>query len=285
MTELPWLYAGLTAYALATVVSLVGVGRLSAVTTGPALQSIDEGSRNNERLVLALMTAGVILLVITLADRWLRIGHGPFVNLFELLISQLFSLGLVYTVAYWRIPVLRTTAVVVLPLMWVLGIWVLALEPSDSVFPPTYHNPWLWAHVGFGKFFLAFSLIGTGLAGVILLRSRQYFQNLFRHLPDDAILDRLAWRFMLLALVFDSLMLIAGGVWAQDAWGRYWAWDALETSSFLNWLLLGASIHARTTYKVPIRVGAMLIISVFVFAFITYFGTPFYSEAAHKGVI
>ena len=289
MTELPWLYAGLLAYALATVVAMVGIGRLSSAVaaTAPSLAAagISESQRNNERLVLALMTAGVVLLVVSLADRWVRIGHGPFVNLFELLISQLFSLGLVYTIAYWRIPVLRTTAVVVLPLMWVLGVWVLALEPSDSVFPPTYHNPWLWAHVGFGKFFLAFSLIGTGLAGVILLRGWPFFRKLFSHLPNDVILDKLAWRFMLLALVFDSLMLIAGAVWAQDAWGRYWAWDALETSSFLNWLLLGAAIHARTTYKVPIRLGAILIISVFVFAFVTYFGTPFYSEAAHKGVI
>lgn len=287
MTELPWLYAGLTAYALATVISMVGVVRMGTLATSPAAPAVDvnDAKRSNEKLVLLLMATGVILLTVCLADRWLRIGHGPFVNLFELLISQLFSLGLVYTVAYWRMPVLRTTAVVVLPLMWVLGVWVLALEPSDSAFPPTYHNPWLWAHVGFGKFFLAFCLVGTGLAGVILLRSQAFFKNLFRHLPEDVMLDKLAWRFMLLALLFDSLMLIAGGVWAQDAWGRYWAWDALETSSFLNWLLLGASIHARTTYRVPIRLGAVLIISVFVFAFITYFGTPFYSEAAHKGVI
>lgn len=285
MTELPWLYAGVTAYALAALTAVIGVGRLGVMATSPSLSLVSDSQRNNERLVLSLMTAGVILLVITLAERWIRIGHGPFVNLFELLISQLFSLGLVYTISYWRIPVLRTTAVVVLPLMGVLAVWVLALEPSDSVFPPTYHNPWLWAHVGFGKFFLAFCLIGTGLAGVILLRGSAFFSNMFRHLPDNIILDKLAWRFMLLALVFDSLMLTAGGVWAQDAWGRYWAWDALETSSFLNWLLLGGSIHARTTYNVPIRLGAILIISVFVFAFITYFGTPFYSQAAHKGVI
>ncbi|PCI12686.1 MAG: hypothetical protein COB71_08550 [Thiotrichales bacterium] len=286
MTELPWLYAAIAAYGLAAVAALVGVARLGAtMAVVDGVSRVSESQRNNERLVLLLMTASVILLTITLADRWLRIGHGPFVNLFELLISQLFSLGLVYAIAYWRIPVLRTTSVVVLPLMGVLAVWVLMIEPSDSVFPPTYYNPWLWAHVGFGKFFLAFCLIGTGLAGVILLRSYAIFKNLFRHLPDNIILDKLAWRFMLLALVFDSLMLCAGAVWAQDAWGRYWAWDALETSAFLNWLLLGGAIHARTTYNMPIRLGAILIISVLVFAFVTYFGTPFLSEAAHKGVI
>ena len=74
-------------------------------------------------------------------------------------------------------------------------------------------------------------------------------------------------------------------IWAQDAWGRYWKWDALETSSFLTWLAMGASIHARIAYRIPIRVGAVAIILIFVIAFLTYFSTPFISEAAHKGVI
>ena len=103
-------------------------------------------------------------------------------------------------------------------------------------------------------------------------------------MSDDA-LDQMAWRFMMLALLFDSLMLIAGAVWAQDAWGRYWSWDALETSSFMTWLSIGAGIHARLTYKIPVRVGALAILAIFGLAFMTYFGTPYYSEAAHKGVI
>ncbi len=278
-TELPWLYTGLAAYALATVLAVQGVARARGGPAGAAL------SRTHEPAVLGLIVAGVLLLTIALAERWLRIGHGPFVNLFELLISQLFSLGLVYAVVYWRLPVIRPTAVVVLPMLWVLGVWVLMLDPVDSPYPPTYYNKWLWAHVGFGKFFLAFCLVGSGLAGAILLRGIPRLAPLFRSLPPDKVLDHLAWRFMILALIFDSLMLIAGAVWAQDAWGRYWAWDALETSSFLNWLFLGAALHARLTYRIPIRVGALAIIGIFVFAFFTYFGTPFVSEAAHKGVI
>ncbi len=279
VAELPWLYTAMAAYALATFAAMMGVVRARGGSAGAAV------NRNYESLVLGLISAGVLLLVIALAERWIRIGHGPFVNLFELLMSQLFSLGLVYAVIYWRLPVIRPTAVVVMPMMWVMGIWVLTLEPVASVYPPTYHNKWLWAHVGFGKFFLAFLLVGSGIAGIILLRGMSRLRPLFRYMPPDSVLDQVAWRFMLLALIFDSLMLIAGAVWAQDAWGRYWAWDALETSSFLNWLMLGAAIHARLTYRIPLRVGAVAMIAIFVFAFFTYFGTPFYSEAAHKGVI
>lgn len=278
-TELPWLWAALVAYALATFAAFRGIALQPDVPVGSVLR------HGHEKTVLTLLTVGITLLVICMTDRWLRIGHGPFVNLFELIVSQLFSLGLIYGVFYWRVPSLRASALVVLPALWVLGLWVLTLEPEAVPNPPTYFNNWKWAHVGFGKFFLGFCLIGTGLAGIILLRRVRAFEPWFRHMAADEVIDIHAWRFMLLALVFESLMLIAGAVWAQDAWGRYWAWDALETSAFLNWLALGAAIHARFTYKVPVRVGAMIIIGIFVFAFFTYFGTPFYSDAAHKGVI
>jgi ABC-type transport system involved in cytochrome c biogenesis permease subunit len=277
-TELPWLWAGLSAYAVATVLAFRSVAVMAS--SGAASAPV----RSNERWLLLLTITGVLLLATSLGVRWERLGHGPFVNLYELLSSQLFSLGLIFSLVYWRVPALRTSAVVVLPLIWLLGAWVLMLEPADSHFPPTYSNNWLWAHVGFGKVFLSFCLVAAGLAGVILLRGIPRCGRWFAHM-SDAELDQMAWRFMMLALMFDSLMLIAGAVWAQDAWGRYWSWDALETSSFMTWLSIGAGIHARVSYKIPVRVGAMAILAIFGLAFMTYFGAPFYSEAAHKGVI
>lgn len=276
--EMPWLWGGLLAYFIATMLAFRGVSVMTANGAGTI------PVRLNERWILIFIVIGVALLTMALAVRWDRLGHGPFVNLFELLTSQLFSLGLIYAIVYWRVPALRTSAVVVMPLIWILGTWVLLLEPTDTRFPPTYYHNWLWAHVGFGKVFLTFCLVAAGLAGVILLRRISRFSNWFSHM-SDAALDQLAWRFMMLALVFDSLMLIAGAVWAQDAWGRYWQWDALETSSFMTWLSIGAGIHARVAYKIPIGVGALVILAIFGLAFMTYFGTPYYSEAAHKGVI
>ena len=278
VAELPWMWAGLFAYALATLMAFRNVWQMGAsdVATLP--------NRQGEHRILLALVCGVLLIALALAVRWDRLGHGPFVNLFELLMSQLFSLGLIYSIVYWRVPDLRASAVVVMPLIWVLGSWILFMDPVDSRFPPTYHNNWLWAHVGFGKIFLSFCLVAAGLAGVILLRAIPCFTRYFVHMTDAA-LDQLAWRFMMLTLVFDSLMLIAGAVWAQDAWGRYWSWDALETSSFMTWLSIGAGIHVRLTYNIPTRLGAMVILAIFFLAFTTYFGAPYYSEAAHKGVI
>lgn len=229
-------------------------------------------------LALAAIALGIAL-------RWARIGHGPFLNMFEILASSLLSLGVLWRAAALRFPVVRDSAPPVLSLLALLGLWLLAVEPLDSHLPPTYEMPVLWFHVALGKVFLGCALVATGLAGVLLCRVTARGARWFRRMPGDAVLDALAWRFMLAALVFESLMLIAGAVWAQDAWGRFWAWDPLETWAFVTWLCLAGAVHARVTWAVTPRVGALLIAAVFVIAFLTFFGVPFVSVAPHKGAV
>ncbi|MFV2056610.1 MAG: cytochrome c biogenesis protein CcsA [Thiohalomonadales bacterium] len=277
-TEIPWLWAGLMAYFVATMVSIWGV------TPRFAGVPIVKG-RRHEKAVLGMLLLGVLLLAMAIAYRWVRIGHGPWISLFELLMSQLWSLGLVFALLYWRLPGLRPSSVVVLPVMWILGSWVLMLEPTASHFPATYYNEWKWIHVGLGKIFLALMLAGTGLAGVMLIRQSERGERWFRQMPANVMVDRLAWRLMMLALVFDSLMLIAGAVWAQDAWGSYWQWDPLETSAFLTWLFLAIGLHVRLNYRVPFWLSGLMIIGIFAMAFATYFGAPYVSPAAHKGMV
>lgn len=227
----------------------------------------------------------LVALAVGIALRWTRLGHGPFLNMFEILASSLLSLGIIWRTASWRLPVLRDSAPVVLSLLALLGAWLLAADPADTHLPPTYEMPVLWFHVALGKVFLGCALVATGLAGVLLGRATARGSHWFRRMPGDATLDALAWRFMLAALVFESLMLIAGAVWAQDAWGRFWAWDPLETWAFITWLALAAAVHARITWRVAPRPGALLIVAVFVIAFLTFFGVPFVSLAPHKGAV
>jgi ABC-type transport system involved in cytochrome c biogenesis permease subunit len=278
VAEQPWLWTGLASYLLATLVAMWGVSPRSA--NSPLV-----ASKGHEKLVLSFIVLGVLLLTAAIVARWIRIGHGPWISLFELLMSQMWSLGLIFAGLYWRLPGLRPSAVVVLPVMWILGSWVLTLEPSISHFPATYYNSWKWIHVGVGKVFLALLLAGVGLGGVMILRITERGKVWFRAMPEDAVIDKLAWRLMMLALVFDSLMLIAGAVWAQDAWGRYWAWDSLETSAFLTWIFLAIGLHVRLSYRVKPWISGMIIIGVFIMAFSTYFGTPYLSPSAHKGVV
>jgi ABC-type transport system involved in cytochrome c biogenesis permease subunit len=241
--------------------------------------------RARETAVLMALGAGLLLLAVAIAQRWVRLGHGPFFNMFEVLASNLFSLGLIYALIYWRIPRIRPTARIVLPILMVMALWLWSLKPVDSHFPATYATPILWFHVLLGKFFLGCSLIAVGVSSVVILRRFKACASAFARMSDNVTLDGIAWRFMQAALIFESAMLIMGALWAQDAWGRYWAWDPLETWAFITWIGLAGAIHLRMTYPVSPALGAALIWTVFILAFLTFFGVPFVTVAPHKGAV
>jgi ABC-type transport system involved in cytochrome c biogenesis permease subunit len=257
MHEAPLLWSALLAYVVAG----------SAAIFALALE------RRAERWILALLALGLALHGAALAARWIAVGHGPFITLFEILSSNVWSLTLVFTLAYWRVPAVRPAAAFVMPVLFILMGWLLVAHPGEGHFPPTYRTLWLYVHVALGKVFLGAVLVAVGLSGLVLAR-----------LAAQG-LEELAFRFMAIGFVFETLMLVSGAVWAQDAWGRYWAWDPLETWAFLTWLSLAAFLHARVAFRVGPRTSALMIIGVFVLAFLTFFGVPFISTAPHKGAI
>jgi len=269
-----WLCGGALAIGGAALLAWL---RLAALAGAPA-------SRTAVPVAL-LLDIGIAALAIGIALRWARIGHGPFLSMFEVLASSLVSLGLAWRIAASRVAMLADGTPIALSLLGVMAAWMLTVNPADTHLPATYEMSVMWFHILLGKVFLGCALVATGLAGVVLGRLGARGRRWFARMPADARLDALAWRFMLAALVFESLMLVAGAVWAQDAWGRYWAWDPLETWAFITWLALVAAVHARLTWRVTPRQGALMIVGVFVIAFLTFFGVPFVTLAPHKGAV
>ncbi|RRJ85255.1 cytochrome c biogenesis protein CcsA [Aestuariirhabdus litorea] len=241
--------------------------------------------RRPERTVLALMLLGLLLQTLAIGLRWERLGHGPFNTMFEILSSNIWSLTLFFSIVYWRIRAIRPIAVFVLPVLFMMMGWMMMMPDHDSILPTTYQTVWLYVHIGFGKVFMGALLVSFGLAMVVLLREGAFIKENFARLPDNRSLDELSYRFILLALIFDSLMLVAGAIWAQEAWGRYWAWDPLETWAFASWLLLAFTLHCRVTFRPQPLYSAMLAILVFAISFMTFFGIPFINQVPHKGAV
>ena len=268
--ELQTLWAALVAYVLAGSLAIFGVVM----------------RKRPERTVLGLLVLGLVLHTAAIGLRWQSLGHGPYLTMFEALSTGIWNLLLIYTLVYWRIPSIRATAAVVMPLIFVMMGWLMMFSPADTGHrPATYHTIWLYIHIGFAKVFIGMVLVAVGIAGIVLLRRIRYGAERFAHMPDDSRLDELSFRFMCVALIFETLMLVTGAIWAQDAWGRYWDWDPLETWSFMTWLCLIFALHVRHTYKTTPRIFALMVIGVFVVAFLTFFGMPFVSTFFHQGAI
>ncbi len=230
-----------------------------------------------------LLAIAVVAIGIGIGLRWQQSGQGPFLTLYEILVSNVFSLGLFILLAIRMSPAARSSLPFALPLLALLASWAMFVPNEITPLPPTFDNPWLWAHVLAGKLFLGSALIATGLSVRLLVRAGRNAN--VRSGQNDDILDAQVWRFAALAFLFDSAMLVAGAAWAHDAWGRYWAWDPLETWALLTWLTLALVLHARLGLNLLSWSGWLGMCLVFAIAFLTFFGVPFLSIAAHKGVM
>lgn len=241
--------------------------------------------RRPERFLLGLISISTFLHTLAIGTRWVRLDHVPVIGPFEALSANVWGLMVAVTIGYWRLPKLRAFAVLVMPIVMMIMAWMLLKSKADTYPPATYDTIWLFVHIGFIKVFFGCAFIALGISGVVLLRGAGLGVKRFSELPDDKTLDERAYRFMALALIFDTLGVVAGAIWAQDAWGRYWSWDPLETWSLITWLTIGMTLHARASFRTSPLINGLMTLGVFVIAFFTFFGIPFVSTAMHKGQI
>lgn len=237
------------------------------------------GAKDSNRWVIIFAACGLLVHALGLASRWERVGHGPFINLYEILSSNLWSLMLAYLIFMIWVRHQRSIGRYLVPLLAMLMLWLLLTPPRDTYLPATYNTVWLYFHVLSGKFFLGLLMLATAMALVELPRPQA--DSRFATLPAS---ESLSYRLLAFAFCFESLMLVFGAIWAQDAWGRYWAWDPLETWAFLTWASVIFVLHWRLSSSRR-TVYAALVAGCFVLAFLTFFGVPFISTAPHKGMI
>jgi ABC-type transport system involved in cytochrome c biogenesis permease subunit len=235
-------------------------------------------------LSMLLVAAGLLVHGAGIVLRWQRLDHGPYVSLFEFLSSSVWSLHAALLLVVLIVPRWRPTLALSLPVADILVVWLMTVAAKDTLMPVTYDTIWLPFHVWLGKAFLGLVLAALGGALLILLR-KTFKSSLPPFGPPDDELDSLSWKLIRYAFAFETMMLIAGAAWAQDAWGRYWAWDPLETWSFITWLAVGGSLHFRLTRQVSPVWSAALIVLIYLVAFSTLFGIPFLSTAPHKGMV
>ncbi|MBW1641014.1 c-type cytochrome biogenesis protein CcsB [Microbacterium resistens] len=123
------------------------------------------------------------------------------------------------------------------------------MDPLKSV--------WLVIHVFVASLGTAFLALAFALSVLQLMQTRRELRILgdqpktgpgfLATLPTAERLESLAYRFATVGFIFWTFTLIAGAIWAQDAWGRYWGFDVKETWTFIIWVLYAGYIHARAT--------------------------------------
>lgn len=221
--------------------------------------------------------------------RWVESGHGPYMTMHEVLSSYAWVAVVLFLLMTLRIEKIRLAGLVVMPVSFILMGLGATLSRDIATIPASLSSYWLIAHVGFAKLTFASILVGTGLGVLYLLNERQEkghgsegMKQFLERFPDKEVMDELSYRFVTAGFLFLSVMIAAGSIWAYQTWGRYWAWDPIETWSLVAWFVYGIYLHQRLNAGWKGRKAAwLLVFAIFVLSFAS-FGVGFIYSGLHS---
>jgi cytochrome c-type biogenesis protein CcsB len=268
-------------WALTRRSSLVPAGGVEEVSEAATSSEIAGGiGRSVTALAWLLLLAGVVA-------RGLSAGRVPWGNMYEFGSAGVLVLltGYLILVRRWGSAIDWTGAAVTLFGTVVLGASRLVfVEPAPLV--PALHSYWLVIHV------LAAMLAGTGfvfgaiasIAYLFKARAEQgEVSGFLARIPSAARLDEIAFRVNAFSFpIWTFAALIAGPIWAQYAWGRYWGWDPKEVWAFITWVVYAGYLHARATNGWKGRAAAILCLIGFATFLFNFIGVNLFVGGMHS---
>jgi cytochrome c-type biogenesis protein CcsB len=243
-------------------------------------------------IAIGLTVLGALAHAAVLVCRAVALDRLPWGNMYEFATAVVLVAVVAYVVLAVRSPALRHIGVFVLApvVLGMVGIG-LFLYVEGGPLVAALRSSWLAIHVtaaivGFGIFMV------SGIASVLyLVRTKDEAKpaeergtGFVSRLPESSVLDRLAHRTAIFGFPIWTFAVIAGAIWAESAWGRFWGWDPKETWSFIAWVVYAAYLHARTTAGWRGRPAAWvnvvgLIIMVFNLTFVNLVSSGLHSYA------
>ncbi|MFD5447495.1 c-type cytochrome biogenesis protein CcsB [Streptomyces sp. NPDC003470] len=239
-------------------------------------------------LAFAIEAGGVLA-------RALSVKRAPWGNMYEFNITfttvavgvYLVLLALKKNIRWLGLPLATTV-------LLDLGLAVTVLYTASDQLVPALHSYWLYIHVSTAIFCGAVFYVGA--VATILYLFKDSFENklatggtpgrfansVLDRLPAAASLDKFAYRVNAAVFPLWTFTIIAGAIWAGDAWGRYWGWDPKEVWSFITWVAYACYLHARATAGWKGRKAAYLALAAFACWLFNYYGVNIFVSGKHS---
>jgi len=224
---------------------------LERVDAGPA-DPVRRGTKF-ERVGMAMTILALVLHVGSVVLRGIAADRVPWGNMFEFSLTGTALITLIFLlVQLWQnlkfLGVFITGLTIILLGIATVNYWV-PVVPLQ----PALQSYWLVIHVFVAIAGTGFFALGAGLAVSQLVQTYRQGRpastklRFMETLPDADRLEVLTYRVILVGFVLWTFTLIAGAIWAERAWGRYWGWDTKEVWTFIIWVVYAGYIHARAT--------------------------------------
>ena len=203
------------------------------------------------RIATALMLLAFILLFVAVIARGLSNGHVPWGNMYEFSITGALAFTGAYLVALRKYNLRWLGLFISLAALLTLGTAITLLYRDSAPLVPALKSTWLVIHVIAAIISGGVFLLSNVIAGAYLYldaRERGAGRPAWAtRLPSLEVLDQLSYRLVAFVFPLWTFAVIAGAIWAESAWGRYWGWDPKETWAFITWVAYAAYLHARVT--------------------------------------
>jgi cytochrome c-type biogenesis protein CcsB len=209
------------------------------------------------RVALAITFVALTAHMAGLITRGLAVHRLPWGDMYEFtvaltFVAVVFFLGLMIKYRAYYLGLFVIGAVVI-----ALGLAQTVIYTAAGPLVPALQSYWLSIHVtaitlAVGTYFVA------AVLGIVYLLADRHARRVAAGrvsvsdgvmglLPAPEVLDRLAYRTVMFAFPLWTFGIIAGAIWADQAWGRYWGWDPTETWAFITWVVYACFLHARST--------------------------------------
>jgi len=225
----------------------------SEATSGSVLTKTLDYTRTERaaRIATAMMILGFLLLLAGVIARGISAKHVPWGNMYEFSITGALAFTGAYLVALRKHDLRWLGLFVSISALLTLGTAITLLYRNSSPLVPALKSTWLVIHVVAaiisGGVFLLANVIAASYLYLESMESKGERKPWAKRLPDLETLDQLSYRLVAFVFPLWTFAVIAGAIWAESAWGRYWGWDPKETWAFITWVAYAAYLHARVT--------------------------------------
>ena len=206
------------------------------------------------RIGIALAILGFLFLSAGVVARGVSAGRVPWGNMYEFSITGALAFLFAYLVTLRKYKIQWLGLIVTVAVLLTLGTAVTLLYVPSAPLVPALKSAWLVIHVCAAIISGGVFLLANCVAGAYFIMDRYQDEdgnenrpNWAKQLPTLAELDQLSYRLVALVFPLWTFAVIAGAIWAEAAWGRYWGWDPKETWAFITLVAYAAYLHARVT--------------------------------------
>ncbi|WP_449278524.1 c-type cytochrome biogenesis protein CcsB [Leucobacter sp. GX24907] len=240
-------------YSIAFVFYVVDLANRSGDRALATAEGAPQARRSRAlRIGFSLTVLGFLLHLAATVTRGIGAERVPWANMYEYALTATLAIILVFLIAQFFVDVRFLGALVTGMAVLFLGVTKINYYVEIVPLPPALDSYWLVIHILVAVLGTAFLTLSFGLSVVQLLQTRRENSDndglrWLASMPSAVRLEDVAYRMAIVGFVFWSFTLIAGSIWAEAAWSRYWGWDTKEVWTFVIWVLYAGFIHARAT--------------------------------------